>query len=435
MSFTPIRPLFALALLAACAGGGAGDDTDTDADSDATSADDETENEGPFFVSVDVTGLVGGEITLVLDGDEEIEVDEDGEYEFETELDDGDEFEITVEGELTCPTLVCRVEDDGQGEIDGDDEVLDVECGRTEVLFVSNDWSVGALRFVDDLFQYGDGETATTRVVSGESTGIATGSDLGLDSVAVDPQRDLVYIGSDNEILVFEGLDTLEGDVAPVRVITVVDGFEAVALELDVTNDRLYFGDGSAPRFIDDVSTAVGDVDATYLFGKAAPTAMVLDPAADRLYATANSAGALLVWDNVSTLTGDTEPDRVIDWSKDEDSFGRATSLAIDPCADRAYVGSNAPGAAGEYLFVLDDVSTLDDTIVVAEAAAALYSTSQAISLVLDSSGWLYVFEDSATSVRVFEDPASWSGDVEPAPDREILGAIDRGYGVAVVER
>ena len=54
--------------------------------------------------------------------------------------------------------------------------------------------------------------------------------------------------------------------------------------------------------------------------------------------------------------------------------------------------------------------------------------------MLVDSAGWLYVFEDSATAVKVYKDAASWSGAISAEPDLEILGAINRGYGVAVAE-
>src|SRR5690606_28448897 len=121
--------------------------------------------------------------------------------------------------------------------------------------------------------------------------------------------RGLLYVGSGGDILVFDGLDTLAGDVAPTRTLD-ANSFSLDYLALDPARDVLYASNGSSLQVFADASTLSGSVSPTAtLAGLGGPQDLALDTRADRLWVSAEDADRVLVFDDASTLTSLTNPD------------------------------------------------------------------------------------------------------------------------------
>lgn len=428
-----------LVTLAGCAGGEpSDDDTDTGDDTDTDGVDDtddtDVADEGPFTIEVTVEGTEGLEVALSLNDGEDLVVDADGTYTFVTELEDGATYAVTVVGLPACPALACDVTG-GEGTVDGADITgITVSCREPRRQLVTTSWGDDGLRFTDDVLGEADGATVTPRLVAGAATDLTKAVE---DSVVVDPVRDLVYVGDTRQVLVFENASTIAGNVAPSRIVTFPAGDDVTGLSLDVVNDRLYGSNGEGFFVIDDASQAEGSEDGvSWILSDAqaalsAVLASVYDPVADRLLAVGRYRSALFVWDEASTIDGLTTPTRLVEW---DDTAGVAKSMAYDACSDRVFLGSNV-GFDGTpvRLLALDDASTLDGAIDLLDDAAATVTYGQAMSLQADDRGRLYVFEDSAKKVWIFEGATSWSGSVGASPALTVNGVVDRGYGMELV--
>jgi len=177
-----------------------------------------------------------------------------------------------------------------------------------------------------------DGNTAPSR----ELTPTTVPALYGANSIAVDTSRDILYV-TDNfnqVIFVWDNAATVNGDVAPNRTITGVTRPEDIAV--DQTNDRLYVcaANGDEIWELNNASTQNGAVVVSRNINGAATQldnayGIELDRSRDRLYVANRNTSAILVFDNVDTIDGNTAPLNVIS--------GAATGLTtpIDIALDR----------------------------------------------------------------------------------------------------
>ncbi len=176
-----------------------------------------------------------------------------------------------------------------------------------------------------------DGNTAPDRILQGANVPLQIPQ-----SITVDASRDILYVldvGQD-KIYVWDNAATIDGNVAPDRTIT---GFSLPRdIAVDQTNDRLYVCTNSGYQIwvLNNASTQNGavvinrningiDTQLNHAWG------IELDRSRDRLYAACRSNSAILVFDNVDTINGNTAPLNVIS--------GAATgiSVPIDIALDR----------------------------------------------------------------------------------------------------
>lgn len=283
-------------------------------------------------------------------------------------------------------------------------------------LYVSNRAGANLERFAEATTVAGDVLPEAT--VRGNLTRL---SQPGFLTYHPQPKRMYVPNGGDNSILVFDNFPNDAENVPPTRIVSGpgTQLSRPVQVELDTTNDLLYVanaGNNSILVFAN-ASTIQGGVAPSRILSGAntrigAISAIHLDTAQDRLWVADPVAGALLVFNGASGLNGNVPPVRVIQ--------GANTQLASPQFmlfqSRRLYVScTNA-------LVRFEDSDSINGnvapTAVVSGLATAL-SRPQQLALRLPEEE-LYVMDAGASAVLVFAHPSSASG--APTPLRKLLG-------------
>jgi sugar lactone lactonase YvrE len=182
---------------------------------------------------------------------------------------------------------------------------LDTAADR---LFVANANGSSVLIFDAVSTRTGNTNIAPTRTIGGPINSLLiTPSD-----VALDKSRDLLYVADGSEILVFSPASSVNGDVPPVRDITLA--FTAQGFFLDATNDRLYVTDAgnNAINIFDSASTLNGPTAATRNISGtntklAQPSSATLD-ASGNLVVSNQGNGSITVYSSAATANGNISP-------------------------------------------------------------------------------------------------------------------------------
>jgi len=296
------------------------------------------------------------------------------------------------------------------------------------VMFFSSNWGDESIKITDDILSLEDGATAAPREIMGDLTTI-TNADI--DSLSVDKQRGILYMADNGtgNVLVYENLSTVEGNVAPGRVITISGATNLEGIHVDSTSaDRLYVsgtdGTGDHLWIFNNAST---------LDGTPTPDAIInvnfmsifVDEANDVLYAGEYylQNNTIYVFEDASTYTTGTMYDRTMIFS-DLDPTG----LWVDSVSDRLYVCDNNSSPGGNYLFVFNNASTMQGSYDPDTDSAARINV-ETISLMVDSNDNLYAWPDSADHVKIYYNASTLTGDISE-PDKTIYGVVNRGYGM-----
>lgn len=157
------------------------------------------------------------------------------------------------------------------------------------------------------------------RLISGPATTLQ-----GPDAIAIDGATDLIYVvdseASGPKILVFGPASTINGDVAPLRTINIsnASGGANHGLALDSMSNRLFLADtfASTISVFDNASTLNGTVapnrvisgPATQLTG---PQPIALDSTGNLIVASNSSPATILVFANAATANGNVAPANV----------------------------------------------------------------------------------------------------------------------------
>ena len=192
------------------------------------------------------------------------------------------------------------------------------------------------------------------------------------------------------------------------------------------------------------------------------PAYIFLDTAADRLYVANSGDLSILIFDNISTKTGNVAPERQIIGANT--TFIAPTDVSLDKGRDLLYVaddtdvqvfasastatGNIAPtrtyttsastisaifiDGANDRLYVADPAGTIDVYDSISTVAAGPITANRTINganthlgspdgLALDGGGRLVVANGSAKSITIFNNAAGANGNI--APNAEIVGA------------
>jgi sugar lactone lactonase YvrE len=197
------------------------------------------------------------------------------------------------------------------------------------------------------------GNVAPSRSIT---TNLLDPTDVSLDKV-----RNLLYVADDLEIHVYASASTVNGNQAPVRDLTVP--FQLSGIFIDAANDRLYVADqaGNAVAVYDHASTLNGPITAnravqgatnTHLSG---PGSVQLD-GAGRLVVSNSLAPSITIYANAATVDGDIAPVAEIAGVNTGlsvptqifvDTTGTGTLYNVDPGAARVAVWGNLNTANG----------------------------------------------------------------------------------------
>jgi hypothetical protein len=143
----------------------------------------------------------------------------------------------------------------------------------TAMLYTHRSGGAGRIAIWHDAGGLADGDTPPTRVISGASTDLGTGS-----AIVVDSTRNILYATvngagpSEHRILVWKNACNVTGNVAPsatVKINTTSNFY--LDLALDELHDRLYIASRSTSSTrvvfaVDGMSTKTGSIDATKTF-------------------------------------------------------------------------------------------------------------------------------------------------------------------------
>jgi hypothetical protein len=383
-----------------------------------------------------VTGLTGAPTALVLqnNGGDDLTVAANGSFTFPSSLGKGETFQVTVKTQPTCPGYTCTISG-GNGTAIASITGVTVTCAlNSKVTLFAANWDEASIYATDDVDAVADGATASPRSITGASTGIGTLS--GIDSLVADRTRNLIYVSNPDtaEILVFGDALQVQGDVAPVRKITLPISSNPAGLALDPgPHDRLYVATDAGLMILSGASTASGDtapavvIPATTSF---LPRALDLDRKRDRLFVTDFSNEKILIFDGAATLTSASTPSRSISMPD-----YHPEAVAIDACTDRLYVGVVYLGSESFTPFppavlVFGDAGTANGTLGTdLPATANIPMSGPVLALTLDDGDRLYTLFESARDVTIRENASSMSGTVSDS-GKTVQGVAKSSYGV-----
>ncbi len=157
------------------------------------------------------------------------------------------------------------------------------------------------------------------------------------------------------------------------------------------------------------------------LTGLSQPLHLSLDLAEDRLYVANFGASSILVFDKISTLSGNIPPDRSITGPNTQ--LSGPVSVALDPGRDLLYVAD----AGTNKLLIFEPASTVNGDIAPVRTIGGPNSDLTDLSgiyLQPDSDRLFVATSGSQASIKIFEDASNLNGD--PFPDRTISGGATR---------
>jgi hypothetical protein len=295
-------------------------------------------------------------------------------------------------------------------------------------LYVTNQDGNSILRFDNAL--NATGNVAPGAIITGANTTLAAPQFIALDTTA-----DRLYVANANgpSVLIFDGISTKNGNIAPTRNIIGANTqfITPSSVALDKGRDLLYVADGAEIDVFSSASTVNGDVSPTrdIITSFNNIQQIFLDAANDRLYLSDAASNTVAVYDNASTLTGAATATRSITGA--QTLLAQPSGMAIDSSGNLIVtnqgnstitVYSNAAGANGN----VAPIATISG------AATTLASPAQIIQS--SAANEVYVADSSATgAVIVFTGVAGLSGNASPT--RSITGASTQLTGTSASAR
>ena len=286
----------------------------------------------------------------------------------------------------------------------------------TGKLYVMNTSTNTLLRF-DNAFTANGNATPAATIV-GTSTTFNGPSFMTLDAA-----NDRLYIADtgDLSILIYDGISTKNGNVAPTRTIAglLTNLTTPTDVSLDKVKNLLYVADNVDIHVFASASTVNGNqAPARTLTAPFAVSAIFIDGANDRLFAADQTGNAIAVYDHASTLpSGSIAANRAVQ--------GAATHLSnpggvqLDG-AGRLVVSNSSPPSITIYA----NAATADGNLApVAEIVGANTGLSVPDQIIVDptGTGTLYNADPGAARIAVFANLTTANGNI--APTRSISGA------------
>ena len=281
-------------------------------------------------------------------------------------------------------------------------------------LYVTNQDANSILRFDNAL--NATGNVAPGAVISGAATTMAQPQFITLDAAA-----DRLYVANANgpSVLIFDGISTKSGNVAPTRSIIGANTqfVTPSSVALDKGRDLLYVADGAEIDVFSSASTVNGDVsparDIITSFNDIQQ--IFVDAANDRLYLTDAASNTVAVYDNASTLTGAATPTRSITGA--QTLLAQPSGMAIDSSGN-LIVTNQGNGTITVYSNAATATGNQAPITTIGGAATTLSSPQQIIQS--SAANEVYVADSTNNEVVVFSGIAGLSGSASPT--RSIAG-------------
>lgn len=248
--------------------------------------------------------------------------------------------------------------------------------------------------------------------------------------MAIDTTNDRLYVANPNNasVVIFDGVSQLTGNnnIAPTRAIvgpnTQMTSPSSVAL--DEQRDLLYVADATDIFVFSPASTANGNqafsrdisVNTTGFIFNAQQ--VFIDSANDRLFATDANNNAVVVYDGASTLpTATIAPTRIIVGNLTK--LANPSGIALD-AAGNLIITNAGNGSITVYSSAATASGNLQPAAVVQGSATTLTGPGQIIKSTQTGSNDFYVADFTSNEVAVFTSLGSLTGTVAPPPARTI---------------
>jgi hypothetical protein len=383
-------------------------------------------------ISVAVTGLEGTGLTLQLNGGNDLSVSANGTSSFNATLTSGTAYSVTVSDQPLCKPQTCTVTSGGTGTFTGTSVTVDVDCSDAFLMLASTNWGDLTFRLTNDLFAYTDGDPAVYRNVSGGNTNF--GNLTNPHNLAFDRVRKLAYIADASDIKVYDDIETIDGNIAPDRTITITGSSGIFSLAVDARNDRLYVTGitaGQKLQIFNNASTLNGSVTPDESLAISNTTGLFLDEVNDHLYEW-YFPGTIHMYSGASGLTSASIPTSTITMTENG-GFANYQSLFVDGCNDRMVIAHRDGSTAGNEIAIFSGASTLSgslrfDTDSVARRDYGDTVMNVSVDLAHDV---LLAWADSGINVQMFDGFSTLSGAIGN-PDRTIYNVVNGGYGMAL---
>ena len=226
-----------------------------------------------------------------------------------------------------------------------------------------------------------------------------------------------VTLDSGNAILRFDNALTATGNVAPAATIagTSTSLLSPRSLVLDVSSDRLFVADPGANAVLvfDTISTKTGNIASNRAIAGAltnliSPIDLALDGGRNLLYVA--DGGNIFVFSSASTANGNVAPVRIITPSPAFNING----IFLEAATDRLFVSDATIGA--DAVKVFDNASSLNGSVAAARTiTGGNTQLGQPGNLIVDSTGRLIVSNFSPAKITVYSNAATTSGNVTPS--------------------
>lgn len=292
----------------------------------------------------------------------------------------------------------------------------------------------------NQILSFNNADTVSGTIIPERAlTGAAT-TLTGPRGLAIDMPNNVLYVANagGNAVLAFTNARSATGNTAPARTIAgAATTFNLPSgLYYDTAHDRLYVANtgGNSVLVFDGIGSANGNMAPTRTLAGgnttfSSPGGIALDATRNKLYVSNAGANAILVFDNADSVLGDTAPSRTI--------VGVITLLStpggiyIDVLADRLYI-ANTGNNSIVIIHAANAVSgNLTPNRLLSGGATML---NQPRDLFLDSgTDRLYVANTGGNSVLIYNSAGLVDGNAAPSRTLNLpAGTAPRGLFVDV---
>ena len=294
----------------------------------------------------------------------------------------------------------------------------------TGQLYVADESANAILRFSGATAASGD--IAPNANISGAATQLSAPKYIFLDA-----GNNRLYVANANagNILVFDSVSTLNGNVTPTRTISSTSLVTPIDVALDPGKNLLYVADNLEVAVFASASTANGSTLALHVIQPGfTPGAILLDPTNDRLFVADFTTNSIDVFDGASTLNGAVTATRTITGANTQ--LAQPVGLRIDG-AGRLIVSNFVPASITIYNNAATTKGDISPVAVISGSNTTLAGPAELAIDPTTNSGELYVADPFGANVAVFSSISTVTGTLNPTPNRNVTGANTTLNGTA----
>ncbi|HET9180738.1 MAG TPA: hypothetical protein VFP59_01285 [Candidatus Angelobacter sp.] len=287
--------------------------------------------------------------------------------------------------------------------------------GAAGKLYVSNQSGNSIVRFDNALTATGDIQPAAA--IFGPNTGLNNPQFM-----ALDPSADRLFVANlgGSSVLIWDGISTLNGNIAPTRTIGPSSGLIApIAVALDSTRDLLYVADATQGEvLVFSPASTVGSNAApsrALIITGASVGGIALDAANDRLYVSDTASNAIGVFDNASTLNGQVTSNRAITGA--DTGLQGPEGLTLDLSGDLVVAngGNGNLGNITVYANAAGADADVQPIVLIGGNNTTLSAPAQVVLNTASAANEIYVADSTTNAVTTFTSVNTSGGNITPS--------------------